>query len=606
MAKQACRDSRWLMIGMLTQLWLGSSPAFGLERDVVISVFQGRCQEGDFSANLRKVRQIVEEAKSRQSDFVVFPETFLTGYESREVIERGARRLNDPELTQFVSESREHSMVILVGVARRTDDSIFNTVLIIHEGKLLGLYDKVMLTGGDRDSLGFKPGTSIPVFRALGVTFGVLICHDTSFPFPAMLASEQGAEILFTPHYNEIASQQMDDHRRWVRNCHVGLATQFKVVVARSNIVKSSRAGELGYGESFILSPQGTELSKAELFKEQLITARIEPAMFQGPTTWATNAETPSWLKMQIAEEYSVGRPFLSDADREYWLRSMIVDHRFMPQEIAEAAGMTSYEAARAVQEWRSEQPVPTPRREKLRMLPYPGGRHPRLGFREGAVAPQRETKVSVFAPWDDGSYVVVDVPEAIFSNLGLIYLAHTHVPTIWDEQGIKLARQEWVRHADGSLTSERRLPNGIQFGAKVIPSELVGAESGPSIRMTLWLENGTNAELSELRVQNCVMLGALKGFEQGTNDNKMFRSPYAIAFNERRDRWVITGWEETERCWGNERCPCLHADPRFPDCPPGQRVELSGWLSFFEGSDIDSEIARIDATDWRTVNDRK
>ncbi len=67
---------------------------------------------------------------------------------------------------------------------------------------------------------------------------------------------------------------------------------------------------------------------------------------------------------------------------------------------------------------------------------------------------------------------------------------------------------------------------------------------------MTLWLENGTKAALSELRVQNCVMLGALKTFEQGTNDNKMFRSPYAVAFNERRDRWVITGWEQTQRCW--------------------------------------------------------
>ncbi len=182
---------------------------------------------------------------------------------------------------------------------------------------------------------------------------------------------------------------------------------------------------------------------------------------------------------MQLAEELSVGRPFLSDADRAYWLRSMIVDHRFTPEEIAEAAGMTSYEAARTVREWRSQQAVPTPKGEGLRMLPYPGGRHPRLGFSRGAVAPQRETKVSVFAPWDDESYVVVDVPEAIFSNLGLIYLAHTHVPTIWDEQGIKLGRQEWVRHADGSLTSERRLPNGIRFGANVIPSKSVVRNQG-------------------------------------------------------------------------------------------------------------------------------
>ena len=43
-------------------------------------------------------------------------------------------------------------------------------------------------------------------------------------------------------------------------------------------------------------------------------------------------------------------------------------------------------------------------------MLPYPGGRHPRLGFLDGAIRPQRETKVSVFAPWER----VVDTSRGI------------------------------------------------------------------------------------------------------------------------------------------------------------------------------------------------
>ena len=39
-------------------------------------------------------------------------------------------------------------------------------------------------------------------------------------------------------------------------------------------------------------------------------------------------------------------------------------------------------------------------------VLPYPGGRHPRTGFRDGAMRPQRDTKISVFPPWKDGGYV--------------------------------------------------------------------------------------------------------------------------------------------------------------------------------------------------------
>jgi hypothetical protein len=224
---------------------------------------------------------------------------------------------------------------------------------------------------------------------------------------------------------------------------------------------------------------------------------------------------------------------------------------------------------------------------DPLRVLPYPGGRHPRRGFFEGAVAPQRETKVSVFAPWDEGGYVVVDVPEAIFSNLGLTYLAHTHIPTLWDRQGVQLPPVEWQRRADGSLLMERELPNGIAFGSGVFP-EVEG------VRFELWLRNGTAELLTGLRVQNCVMLGGAPGFTAQSLTNKVFSAPYAAARSPDGGRWVITAWERCGRAWGNELVPCLHSDPVFPDCPPGATVRLRGWLSFFVGPDVRPEFARL------------
>lgn len=230
----------------------------------------------------------------------------------------------------------------------------------------------------------------------------------------------------------------------------------------------------------------------------------------------------------------------------------------------------------------------------KLFVLPYPGGRHPRIGFLDGAVDPQRETKLSVFCPWDDHSYGVLDLPEAIWSNLGLTYLAHTHVDTIWTKLGITLPQQEWDILADGSFVMERVLPNGIEFGVKVIPLK-------NQLRMKMWLTNGTDEPLTDLRVQNCVMLKAAEGFEQQDNDNKMFTNGYAIAHSPDRSRWMISGWDPVNRAWGNGPCPCLHSDPKFPDCQPGETQWLRGWFSFYEGQDINAELKRIEATGWRT-----
>ncbi len=283
-----------------------------------------------------------------------------------------------------------------------------------------------------------------------------------------------------------------------------------------------------------------------------------------------------------------------NDAELRYWLENMVWHHRFTPDEIHEVTGLTPDEIRQAQEKLRIL-PETKPQRAPdaaLLVLPYPGGRHPRIGFLDGAVDPQRETKVSIFTPWDDASYVVADVPEALWSNLGLTYLAHTHVPTIWSKQNIELPQLEWNRHENGSFDLERTLPNGIVFSTEVVPGR-------DGVRMKMTLKNGTKQPLSDLRVQNCVMLKGAAGFTKQTNDNKIFQSPYVACRSETGDHWVITAWQPCHRPWGNAPCPCLHSDPKFPDCPPGETRALQGWLSFYTGTDIQAELKRLDRVAW-------
>lgn len=286
-------------------------------------------------------------------------------------------------------------------------------------------------------------------------------------------------------------------------------------------------------------------------------------------------------------------RPPQDEADLRLWLENMVVFHRFTADEVSLATGLTAVEAERAVERFALQGRTPPPRAPgaPLRVLPYPGGRHPRTGFLEGAIAPQRETKVSVFTPWDDTAYVVADVPEAVWSNLGLTYLAHTHIDTVWTARGQTLPPLEWRRLGDGALELERTLPNGIAFGTVVRP--------GPgAVRMEMWLRNGTPDKLTDLRVQNCVMLKGAPEFAASTN--RVLQAPFAAAGDAAGRRWVITAWEPLHRVWANPPVPCVHADPRFPDCAPGETVRLRGWLSFHEGADLAAEFRRIEAAGWR------
>jgi peptidoglycan/xylan/chitin deacetylase (PgdA/CDA1 family) len=288
-----------------------------------------------------------------------------------------------------------------------------------------------------------------------------------------------------------------------------------------------------------------------------------------------------------------------NDADLCRWLQNMVWYHRFTTAEVRAATGLSedSFNSALARFAIRPETKPSRPADAPLLVLPYPGGRHPRTGFLDGAIRPQRETKLSVFTPWDDTAYVVLDFPEAIRRSdektHGLLYLAHTHADTMWTRQHIDLAPQEWREAAGGTYLSERRLPNGVAFGTRATPFR-------DRVEIEMWLTNGSKETLRDLVVQNCVMLKGAPEFAGQTNANKVFSSPYAACKSDRSNRWVISAFEPCRRAWGNPPCPCLHSDPQFADCPMGETRHVFGRLSFYEGTDLAGELRRIDATGWK------
>ena len=284
-------------------------------------------------------------------------------------------------------------------------------------------------------------------------------------------------------------------------------------------------------------------------------------------------------LASRGAEPTNTRPPPRNDDELRFWLENMFWHHRFTPEEASAATGLSviQIDDARKRLGIGSRPSTLDSRPPVVRMLPYPGGRHPRIGFLDGAVDPQRESKISVFTPWDPGSYVVIDVPEAIWSQHGLLYLAHTHVPTVWTKQNVTLEPLEWKRtgirgasSVEPLLLIERVLPNGVGFGAR---AELLTN----SVRMELWLKNGSKETLRDLRVQNCVMLKGAAGFNQQTNANKIFQPPFVAVGSTDRTRWIITAWEPLHRAWANPPVPCLHSDPKFPDCAPGETQRVRG-----------------------------
>ena len=257
--------------------------------------------------------------------------------------------------------------------------------------------------------------------------------------------------------------------------------------------------------------------------------------------------------------------------DQSYWLENMLGPHQFSNAEAAQVLGRSEAEISADAQKIKA-----TPA-SGLLVRPYPGGRPIRIGFREGAIDPLRGTKASVFLPWSPRQYVVIDLPEAIFSNVGLLFLAHTHVPTIWNDQNKVIENVDWERKTDGGLRSSWRLPNGMKFRR----SDNAGRRSGA---------HGTDITQQHRPDAESPPNSDLRVAEGGSRFSRAVRCEQGLWQDDRgvrsadRSRWILTEWERCGRTWGNAQCPCLHSDPVLPDCAPGQMVRVTGRLWFAEG----------------------
>ena len=267
---------------------------------LVIGVWQGRCVEGDVDANVARTQRVIDEAATAGCDFVCLPEYFLSGG-GMDDQRRLAMPLDDPRLLRLAQRAADRDVVTLVGLPEKRGDRVANTQVVLDGGRVAGHYTKTMLTGGDKQVMGFFDD-ALPVFEAKGVRFGIMICHDTSFPEVAATLAWKGARILFAPHYNSIAADRMDEHRILVRNNNVGIAAHYNVVVARSNVVGQSEADDrLGYGDSAIFGPTGAPLAEAGLFTEKLITADVRPYL-EGTRRWRNRGDVRPAIIRQLAE----------------------------------------------------------------------------------------------------------------------------------------------------------------------------------------------------------------------------------------------------------------------------------------------------------------
>ena len=246
-------------------------------RTIRLALAQLNMAVGDLKGNAGKILDHIARARALGVDMVVFPELAVPGYPPEDLIFK----------PQFVRENREWldhvveataGITAVVGFVDGAGGKIYNAAAIAHDGKLVGVYHKILLpTYGvfDEDRY-FVPGDACPVYLVNGTAVGVNICEDIWFAAcPTVVQSAAGAEVIV----NISASPCHAGRRRERGEMLAGRASDNGVFIAYNNLVGGQ--DELVFdGGSMVFRPDGQLLAFASQFEEQMLTVDLDVGDF--------------------------------------------------------------------------------------------------------------------------------------------------------------------------------------------------------------------------------------------------------------------------------------------------------------------------------------
>lgn len=247
---------------------------------LVVSLGQMDVVLGQPMINLAQVQRLAAEASRRDSDILVLPELWSTGYDLSRAADY-ATVVTAGIFAEVANLAREHHIHILGSCLSLLGEGQYgNTAVLFNPaGELMGSYSKVHLFQLMDEHKYLTPGNGRCLVQTPWGESGLAICYDLRFPELFRAYALDGAKIVFLPAewpYPRLAHWQTLLRARAIENQMV--------------VVACNRVGTTGdttfFGHSCIIDPWG----------EIVIEAGVSPALL----TVTVDLDKVSQIREQI------------------------------------------------------------------------------------------------------------------------------------------------------------------------------------------------------------------------------------------------------------------------------------------------------------------
>jgi predicted amidohydrolase len=232
---------------------------------------------GDTEENLRRSKEVVAEAKDRDTDLTVFPELSLSGYALGELGDDVPIEAHSKPISSLAEAAGE--MAVVVGFCEEGRGfHTYNSAAYLEGGSIRHLHRKLYLPNYRiyEERKHYNPGQSMRAFDTRFGRMAMLICNDAWQTFLPFIAVQDGAQVLIIPaDSGSYPYPELLDTKSYWRGI-----TRFYARMLECYVVFVNRVGKqddlVFWGYSHVVDPWGTVVAEGPLLEEALITVDID------------------------------------------------------------------------------------------------------------------------------------------------------------------------------------------------------------------------------------------------------------------------------------------------------------------------------------------
>ena len=233
---------------------------------------------GDLEQNSNLIIEYIKKAETQGADVVAFPELAVTGYPPEDLLLKTHFVSDNVSAAQKIAKSTGQITAIF-GFAEPIKDKIYNSAAVTNNHEIVDTYQKIHLPnyGVFDEKRYFEEGSHFPVYDLNEVRFGINVCEDIWFSSgPTNVQSNNGASLIININGSPFNLGKREEREKVL----IERSRDNGVYIAYINMVGGQ--DELVFdGGSFVVSPTGNILMRADQFKENLYIYDFELPKFQ-------------------------------------------------------------------------------------------------------------------------------------------------------------------------------------------------------------------------------------------------------------------------------------------------------------------------------------